>query len=124
MRLAAPLFAIAALILPAAPAFAGDTNAPPGNSGIGQYLEVVPSASGSKPTKGAKPQGSALSQSQRNQLAKSGAEGAALAAVVNQTSPPASGGGKGGGTAGSGLHATGSGSRSKAVRSASSESAP
>jgi hypothetical protein len=40
-----------ALALPAA-AGAQDTNAPPGNSGIDEYLETVPSASGDRPTGG------------------------------------------------------------------------
>src|SRR4051794_39241189 len=107
MRFAAPLIATAALLLPALPASAADTNAPPGNSGIGQYLEVVPGASGSKSTKDQKAQGSSLSQAQRTRLAKAGAEGQALAAVVDKTSPPSSGGG-GGATGGTSSNSNGS----------------
>jgi hypothetical protein len=48
------LLAIAlALSLPASAAQAQSSNAPPGNSGIDQYLESVPSSSGNRPATGA-----------------------------------------------------------------------
>ena len=60
-----PLFAAALLaLLAATPALAQDkTVAPPGNSGVDEYLEVVPGAGGDTPASGAKGGGSETSTS-------------------------------------------------------------
>lgn len=112
--------AIAALVL-AAPASGKSVNAPPGNSGIAQYLEVVPTASGNKPSVPLKAstatasgpatiapvQSDASSVSQgdertsesavksrdtRSELQRSGETGRQLLTFVDETSP--SGGGR------------------------------
>jgi hypothetical protein len=91
MRLAVPLLTCAALAVFAPAASAADKTAPPGNSGISQYLQVVPSASGpKKPQPPAKNRG-ALTEGQRRRLVKSGADGRTLARLVASTAPiPAS----------------------------------
>jgi hypothetical protein len=63
---------------------AADTVAPPGNSGVDQYMEVVPSAKGP-----AAPgtQRHALPSAVRRQLQSQGAEGRRLARIVNTTGP-------------------------------------
>jgi hypothetical protein len=50
VRPAAIVAACALALLAPAAASAQETNAPPGNSGIDEYLETVPSASGNRPT--------------------------------------------------------------------------
>jgi hypothetical protein len=74
----------AALALCAAAPAAAETIAPPGNSGVDQYLEVVPSAKGP-----AAPgtQGHALSSAVQRKLQSQGAEGRRLAQIVNTTAP-------------------------------------
>lgn len=73
----------ALLLLPAA-ARAQETNAPPGNSGLEQYLETVPGPTGDKvPARTRKR--SALSTSERDALAAEGADGRALAKAVERT---------------------------------------
>jgi hypothetical protein len=67
----------------AAPA-AADTVAPPGNSGVDQYMEVVPSAKG--PSAPATQQ-RALSSAVRRKLQRQGADGRRLAQIVNTTAP-------------------------------------
>jgi hypothetical protein len=71
---------------------AGQVIAPPGNSGVSQYVEVVPSAGGGVPV------GSAghkhppvLSASTQHQLAASGKEGRSLAAFAQNTGVPRQG---------------------------------
>lgn len=94
------LSALVALVLLGAPASAlaaAQTNAPPGNSAIDEYLETVPSATGNsapKPpsaagAKGTTANGSTLTAAQRTQLERLGADGRALADVVDRTSPRA-----------------------------------
>jgi hypothetical protein len=62
--------------------------APPGNSAVSQYLEVVPSAAGPAPPRsGAKPS-STLSPAEQRKLAALGVEGRVLANVVAATTPP------------------------------------
>jgi hypothetical protein len=87
--------AIVALVLPAtAWATGGATVAPPGQSGIAQYLEVVPSAAGARPPgagggnggAGAA-QGGALTDTQRHRLDGLGPDGRSLAAVIDATAP-------------------------------------
>jgi hypothetical protein len=89
MRLLASAVAIAALASPiVAPAAAKtSTVSPPGNSGLTQYLEVVPTASGNKPSKNVKKDKSPLSDRQQQRLAKAGSDGRALLKVVSGTSP-------------------------------------
>jgi hypothetical protein len=64
------------------------TVVPPGDSGISQYAEVVPTgAGGSPPQAGGGGQTSVLSASQRSQLSASGPNGRTLEAVVDATAP-------------------------------------
>ena len=73
-----------ALALCAVTPAAAQTVAPPGNSGVDQYMEVVPSAKGP-----AAPgtQGHALSSTVQRKLQSQGAEGRRLAQIVNTTAP-------------------------------------
>jgi hypothetical protein len=74
----------AALALCAAAPAAAETIAPPGNSGVDQYLEVVPSAKGpSAPGT----QQRALSSAVQRKLQSQGAEGRRLAQIVRTTAP-------------------------------------
>ena len=73
-----------ALALCAAAPAAAETIAPPGNSGVDQYLEVVPSAKGpSAPGT----QQRALSSTVQRKLQSQGAEGRRLAQIVRTTAP-------------------------------------
>jgi hypothetical protein len=73
-----------ALALCAATPAAADTIAPPGNSGVDQYMEVVPSAKGpSAPGT----QQRALSSTVQRKLQSHGAEGRQLAQIVKTTAP-------------------------------------
>ena len=73
-----------ALALCAAAPAAADTVAPPGNSGVDQYMEVVPSAKGpSAPGT----QQRALSSTVQRKLQSQGAEGRRLAQIVRTTAP-------------------------------------
>lgn len=64
------------------------TNAPPGNSGIDEYLETVPGASGNKRPRppGQGGAGSSLSPALRARLERQGADGKALANAIDATS--------------------------------------
>lgn len=101
MRTSTWILSIVLASLIAAPAaHAQDTNAPPGNSGIDQYLETVPEADGSKPPGTQKPEsGSGLPADTAAELDAAGDDGADVAALVAATGPKASGGAKGGGKA-------------------------
>jgi len=90
------MLGLLALALPATAVARGRaTVAPPGDSGITQYLEVVPTAQGGSPpragggagggTTGG--QGGALTASQQRQLNALGPDGRTLAAVVDATAP-------------------------------------
>ena len=86
------LGALAALVLPAGALAKRTTVAPPGNSGISQYLEVVPTAAGpSPPSVGGGPvgggQGGVLTDLQRHRLDGSGPNGRTLVTVVDATAP-------------------------------------
>jgi hypothetical protein len=88
------LSALVALVLLAAPAAAlaqsAQTNAPPGNSAIDEYLETVPGATGNqRPSAGggAAGGGGGLSDAQRARLDRLGPDGRTLAAAVDATSP-------------------------------------
>src|SRR3954447_1979690 len=120
-RIAVPLAVATALVIPAS-APADSSNAPPGNSGISQYVEVVPTASGSKPSR-TRPKTSKnqLSSKTQRKLKKS-KDGAALAGVVALTAPDDNSPNSGGGSAsGSG---SGSGSSSKATGKGSGKATP
>src|SRR4051794_9577781 len=78
---------LAALILPAATASAQSTVAPPGNSGVDQYFEAVPGATGATPAQsGRKP---VLPSATRRKLDAAGKDGAAVSRIVDQTAPDA-----------------------------------
>jgi len=90
------LLSVLALALPATAVARGRaTVAPPGDSGITQYLEVVPTAQGGSPPRAAGGagggttggQGGALTASQQRQLNALGPDGRTLAAVVDATAP-------------------------------------
>jgi hypothetical protein len=89
MRLIATAAAVAALVTPAAASAASrpPTNSPPGNSGLTQYLEVVPTDSGAKPSKSVRKDRTPLSSRQQQRLQRAGADGKALLGVVAGTSP-------------------------------------
>jgi hypothetical protein len=91
------LSALVALVLVAAPPTAAtaqtpQTNAPPGNSAIDEYLETVPGATGDQrpgtPAAGAGG-GGVLPPAERARLEKLGPDGKALADAVDATAPPA-----------------------------------
>lgn len=90
-RLLAALTCTAALTLAtAATAPAQQTIAPPGNSGVDQYLEVVPSAKGNAtPTSKGKGKGDALPDRARRELQRAGRAGRELERLVDATAPPA-----------------------------------
>ncbi len=73
-----------ALLLPAA-AQARRVIAPPGTSGVDQYVEVVPSAEGNVPVNGGTGHGGALPKATRQQLEASGSEGRAAASFAQST---------------------------------------
>ena len=78
-----------ALAFPAAsPAQAPQTNAPPGNSAIDEYLETVPGASGNRRPRppGQGGAASTLTPAQRASLERRGADGKTLANAVDATS--------------------------------------
>ncbi len=65
--------------------------APPGNSAVSQYLEVVPTAGGSEPPRsGGAGHTPTLSPGQRHVLSRYGDEGRTLIAIVAATAPPTS----------------------------------
>ena len=78
---------MALLSVPAAAA-ASKTIAPPGNSGVSQYLEVVPGAGGSVPLGASGSHGPVLSAAQRRRLEASGSSGKALVAFAQRTGVP------------------------------------
>ena len=83
---------IVTLVLPVgALASSRATVAPPGDSGITQYLEVVPTPAGASPPGAGGGHGPVLSNAQRQRLDARGADGRTLAAVVDATAPPAGG---------------------------------
>lgn len=76
---------VAALLVLAAPASARRTIAPPGNAGVGQYVEVVPGAGGSTPIGAHSSHGPVLTSTQRQRLEAAGGSGKALASFVQRT---------------------------------------
>jgi hypothetical protein len=83
------LLALASLTLlaSAVPASAKTTVAPPGNSGVQQYLEVVPSAGGDRPP--SHRGGSALTKHEARRLDAQGADGRALRQIIDASAPDA-----------------------------------
>lgn len=79
------LCALAVLALPA-PAPAQST-APPGNAGIDEYVETVPSATGNRATRDGNKGGGALTPAQRKALEALGEDGRVLAETVEATAP-------------------------------------
>jgi hypothetical protein len=63
------------------------TTAPPGNSGVDQYLEVVPTAGGSRPANGKS--GAPLPRRLQRALDDQGADGRALRRITEATAPAA-----------------------------------
>jgi hypothetical protein len=93
-----PLIAAVFLALfVAAPALAQDkTVAPPGNSGVGEYLEIVPGAGGNTPASGgggtsgpstSQSPGAALGSKTASQLERLGADGKQAAALAAAGAP-------------------------------------
>lgn len=90
MRRSFTLLACVLMVLVPSSAWAQQTNAPPGNSGVDEYLESIPAAGGNKPSGGAvngRPQ--RLSPKEREALKSAGGEAAALERVVAATKPSA-----------------------------------
>ncbi|MHB8492534.1 MAG: hypothetical protein ACYDA6_10040 [Solirubrobacteraceae bacterium] len=86
------LAAVAAALLSAPTgASASRTIAPPGNSGVGQYVEVIPGSGGPAPVGSSPKQGPVLSASARHRLEASGPAGSAVAAFVQRTGTPRAG---------------------------------
>jgi hypothetical protein len=86
------LSALVALLLIALPSAAiaqsPQTNAPPGNSAIDEYLETVPGATGNqRPRSGGDPSDATLTPAQRAKLERLGPDGKALADAVDATAP-------------------------------------
>ncbi|MEA2156465.1 MAG: hypothetical protein QOE11_2605 [Solirubrobacteraceae bacterium] len=90
-RLLSALVALLLLALPAAAMAApgSQTNAPPGNSAIDEYLETVPGATGNQRPRPPAAAGTAprLTAAQRARLERLGPDGRAVAAVVESTAP-------------------------------------
>lgn len=91
--LVALVLVLAVFALPAgAAAPAAQTNAPPGNSAIDEYLETVPGATGDQrpgtPGPAGSGSGGGLTPAQRAKLERLGPDGKALANAVDATAPP------------------------------------
>jgi len=92
-RVLAALVALVLIALPSgATAQTRETNAPPGNSAIDEYLETIPGATGNQRPRapgaggvGANP--GALTPSERARLERLGPDGKALADAVDATAP-------------------------------------
>jgi hypothetical protein len=61
--------------------------APPGASGVDEYLETIPEAGGNRPIQGSGTSKSALTATQRHQLERLGPDGRAAAALAEATGP-------------------------------------
>jgi hypothetical protein len=95
MRMPAPfclpilLVAMATALLGApAGAAASKTIAPPGNSGVSQYVEVIPGSGGPVPVGSSPNHEPVLSASARHRLEASGPAGKAVASFAQQTGAP------------------------------------
>jgi hypothetical protein len=90
-RLLSALVALALALVGMPPAATAQTNAPPGNSAIDEYLETVPSATGNQRPRTPGSDGSdgtVLTAAQRNRLENLGPDGKTLVDAVDATSPP------------------------------------
>ena len=85
-------------------ALAQQTNAPPGNAGIDEYLEAVPAAGGAKPVTPDRGGNTGIGSETRGQLEQLGGQDGKLAADLAAAGTPAersrSGDGSGSGTGG------------------------
>lgn len=109
---------LALLLIPAAASAHQRTIAPPGNSGVNQYVEVVPTAGGGRPSgtipggeTGGSDHSGTLSPGTRRALARGGLDGRGVAALATATAPTAagsSGSGPSRGSDGRGSHGHGS----------------
>jgi hypothetical protein len=88
-RVVTTLAVLVSLALPSTSAGqATQTNAPPGNSAVQEYLETVPGASGDRSSSaGGGSKSPALTAAQRARLERLGPDGKALADAVDATSP-------------------------------------
>ena len=95
---------LASLVLPASALATTRTIAPPGNSGVSQYQEDVPTAKGNRPSNTIVPGGGkhgpgsssgALSSSTLRALDKQGSAGRRAAALAEATGPSATGSSEG-----------------------------
>lgn len=86
-RLLSAVVALALLAVP--PGAAAQTNAPPGNSAIDEYLETVPGATGNQRPRqpGTGGEGTILTPAERKRLEALGPDGKALADAVDATAP-------------------------------------
>ena len=78
------------LSLPSAALAAAPTNAPPGNSGVDEYLEAIPNPTGSQPAQHLSQQGTSaptLPHSVAQKLNALGPDGRAVAGLVAATAP-------------------------------------
>jgi hypothetical protein len=82
------LVGVAALLGAPAPALASRVIAPPGNSGVGQYVEVVPTAGGGSPVGSPSHGQGTLPSGTVKRLNGLGPEGKAVAAFAQQTGTP------------------------------------
>lgn len=113
-HLSALLGVLAALLVAAAPAAAQQSggNAPPGVSGLDEYLETIPGPEGERPTGsvgrdegggsngGRGSRGGGLSSRERERLAARGGDGEALVVLVDATAPGGASGEGGDGDSG------------------------
>jgi hypothetical protein len=87
-RLAVALAVFLALLAMPCVASAEKGHAPPGNSGIDEYVESIPTAKGNRPTGKLRPgRTSLLSAQARGKLRAAGADGRRVEALVRKTAP-------------------------------------
>src|SRR3954470_4824238 len=85
-RILPALLCIAALCAPSAASAKTKTHAPPGNSGVDEYLEVVPDGGGNRPLRQPKRgAGHALSGQTRNKLRSYGQDGRSVSRLADDT---------------------------------------
>src|SRR3954454_15342395 len=87
-RILPALLCIAALCAPSAASAKVKTHAPPGNSGVDEYLEVVPDGGGNRPVPKVKGgTGNGLSGKTRKKLQSYGRDGQSVARLAGVTAP-------------------------------------
>ena len=90
MRLLALLVCVASLGFGCAAGWGQETNAPPGNSGVDEYLESLPGATGNRPAQSvqSKPgKRGSLSEDDRTRLSRLGRDGRAAASLAAASGP-------------------------------------